>query len=222
MEEVFVPSFKNYDFYFDGAYSAWKGSGASLHLNTVPGAARLSVSWFLRVSGDTVRETYLLNYSRYLGLLDLGLNMALRRNGSGAITPGAGGSLSSYSKALRMGVGVSYLSHLPMGDGEPKRVSSFGIYLFSHDPYHRGGEGYNVALGYSKEQDGGSVEGYVSYKWRGINPFLTLRAPFGEFPFLLKAGLRLTIMRFRVQSSTLIARGGAVGYVISVGAELPR
>ncbi len=226
LEEMLIPTFRNYDFYFDGAYAVWRGTGVSLHLNTVPGAARFSASWVLRTSKDTLRETFLLNYSRYLGILDLGFNMLLRRMGNESITPGAGINLSSYSRALKVGVGVSYLSALPLSYVKTEKGASFGIYLFSHRAYHRGGKGYNVAVGYSTAQGRGVIEGYVSYKWKGLNPFLTFNAPFGEVPFLLKVGLRLTTMRFRLQSGVLLSRDGdtydPVGYVVSIGTEFPR
>ena len=227
VEEMVVPSFKNYDFYFDGAYGRGMGSGVSLYLNTVPGPARLSLVWVLAGNQESFHETYLLNYSRYLGILDVGFNMLLGRNADGKATPSAGINLSFYSRSLKVGGGISYLSSLPMEyDSGAATRTALGGYVFSHRAYHRGGEGYNVALGYALTRGKGRVEGHISYKWRGLNPFMSLYAPFEDFPLMVKVGLRLTSMRFRAQVGALLATGvrsvSHVGYVVSIGAELPR
>jgi len=224
MEEFFVPSLKNYDYYINGSYGRGWLPSASFDFNSVPGPARLSILGATGVKDSSLYSLLFMNYSRYMGMVDLGFNFFLYRyeygDGPDTVHPGFTFNLFYHLQKRGVGGGISYLSMLPLiSDAPPGNV---GFYVFYHrGDFHRGGKGLRAVLGYVYGTDR-EVQFYASFRFRGIYPFFMLRLPSSEYRYLSKAGLRLTLHRFNLYGGVLIGDGRRVGYVLSLGTHLPR
>ncbi len=224
MEEFFVPSLRNYDYYINGSYTRGELPSVSFDFNSVPGPARLSILGVMGLRDSSLYSLLFMNYSRYMGIVDLGFNFFLHRYEHGenldTIYPGFAFNLSHHLPKIGIGGGISYLSTLPLVSNAPP--GDVGFYIFYHKgDFHRGGKGLRAVFGYM-HGDSRSVQFYASFKLRGIYPFLMFVYPSYKYRHFSKVGLRLTVQRFNLYGGVLIGDGERVGYTLSLGTHLPR
>ncbi len=224
IEEFFVPSMKNYDYYINGSYARGESPAVSFDFNSVPGPARLSILGATGVKDSTLYSLLFMNYSRYMGIVDVGFNFFLYRYEYGedpdTVYPGFTFNLFYHLQKRGIGGGISYLSMLPlMSDAPPGNV---GFYVFyQKGDFHRGGKGLRAVLGYVHGSER-FIQFYASFKLAGIYPFAMIKYPSSRYGYLSKIGLRLTTQRFNLYGGVLMGDRGRVGYVLSIGTHLPR
>ncbi|NPA80568.1 MAG: hypothetical protein GXO29_05935 [Thermotogae bacterium] len=209
VEEWAIPSFRNYDYYFNGSYStAPSGYGVALDGNAVPGAARLSLLLF----ADTGRGGVAINYARYMGIADWGFGLSY------ASRPAVSLKLSSFSKRYGVGVGLEYSRILPFG--REGGDNSLSLHVFGYRKWkYRIYAGYSYMMGERR----GRVEAGASYRWRRFVSFLYYLYEPGILQHGLKIGMRITLARsLRLAGATILARGREPTHVLSLGAQLPR